>query len=210
VSRSIEERGSACSNCKVHGDKGFRKARARERRFLARLTFVAVLLTATYGSAVASAAYVNPLRGDRYVTGRTDMGVDFCLTAGEPILALGNGVVTGIIRNWYRHQPYLWYRLTSGAYAGRYVYVAEQITNLPRVGTYVYAGQPVATYKRSGTCIEMGWSAGSGWTLAQVTSGYREGQITPAGVSFARFLMLQGVNGRFELKPTLNRSRRAK
>jgi murein DD-endopeptidase MepM/ murein hydrolase activator NlpD len=195
----------------IHGCKSRRHARARERGIVvAGLTFVAVLLTAVYGSAAASAAYVNPLRGDRYVTGRTDMGVDFCLTAGAPIRAVGDGVVTGIIRNWYRHQPYLWYRLTDGAYAGRYVYVAEQITNLPRGGTYVYAGQRIATYKRSGTCIEMGWSAGSGWTLAHVTSGYREGQITPAGVSFARFLMLLGVNGRFELKPTLNRSRRAK
>jgi hypothetical protein len=55
------------------------------------------------------------------------------------------------------------------------------------------AGQPVAYYRRSGTCIEMGWSAANGATLAQATTGYHEGQITVAGVSFARFVFRLGV-----------------
>jgi murein DD-endopeptidase MepM/ murein hydrolase activator NlpD len=130
------------------------------------------------------------------------MGVDFCLVSGEPIRAVGDGVVVGVFPNWFEHQPYVWYRLTDGPYAGRFVYVAEQITRVVRVGSYIRAGQPVAYYKRSGTCIEMGWSSTKGSTLAHITSGYREGQVTPAGVAFAQFLISMGVHGPFELKAT--------
>ena len=153
-------------------------------------------------TAAGYTGYVNPLGGDRYFTGRTDMGVDFCLSTGEPIRALGDGVVIGISPNWFRHQPYIWYQLLDGPYAGRYVYVAEQIRRLARVGAQLTAGQPLAYYKRSGTCIETGWSAANGATLAQATTGYHEGQVTPAGVSFARFLIGLGVQGPFELRPT--------
>jgi murein DD-endopeptidase MepM/ murein hydrolase activator NlpD len=152
-------------------------------------------VTLEFDQAVAGVytRYVNPLRGDWYYTGRTDMGIDFCMARGEPIYALGDGVVTGISRNWFRHQPYIWYLLVDGPDAGRYVYVAEQITRLARVGTPLSAGHPVAYYKRFGTCIEMGWSAANGATLAQATTGYREGQVTLAGISFARFVFKLGV-----------------
>lgn len=146
--------------------------------------------------------YGNPLRGDGYQTGRTDQGVDFCLARGEPIRALADGVVVGINHNWFKGQPYIWYQLLDGPFAGHYVYVAEQITRLAHVGAALSAGQPVAYYKRSGTCIETGWSVGNGKTRARVTSGYREGQVTVAGVSFAHFLRSLGVQGPFELTPT--------
>lgn len=183
---------------------GRRKVGEAKRRSAARCVGLAALLSTTATMSIpaavsASNGYVNPLRGDRYVTGRTDMGVDFCLVPGEPIRALGDGVVVGIFPNWFRHQPYVWYRLIDGPYAGRFVYVAEQITGLARVGAYVRAGQPVAYYKRSGTCIETGWASPKGSTLAHITSGYREGQVTPSGVAFARFLISMGVHGPFEL-----------
>lgn len=143
--------------------------------------------------------YVNPFTGDAYSVGRTDMGVDVCLKPGEPIRAVGDGMVKGIKRNWFSGEPYVWYRLSDGPYAGRYVYVAEQIRSLARVGTKLAAGQPVAYYNRWGTCIETGWSAAGGATLAQATSGYYEGQVTGAGISFAGFLVSLGVHGRFEL-----------
>jgi murein DD-endopeptidase MepM/ murein hydrolase activator NlpD len=146
--------------------------------------------------------YGSPLHGDRYQTGRTDQGVDFCLARGEPIRALGDGVVVGIDHNWFKGQPYVWYQLLDGPFAGHYVYVAEQITRLAQPGAALSAGQPVAYYKRSGTCIETGWSMPNGATQARVTTGYREGQVTVAGVSFARFLRSLGVGGPFELKPT--------
>jgi hypothetical protein len=79
------------------------------------------------------------------------------------------------------------------------VYVAEQITRLVHVGTQLSAGQPLAYYKKSGTCLETGWSAADGSTLAQATTGYTEGQVTGSGVSFAHFLSSVGVQGPFEL-----------
>ncbi len=151
------------------------------------------------GAATASGPYVNPFPTANYSVGRTDMGVDVCLSAGDPIAAVGNGVVVGIEKDWYANQPFIWYQLTSGPYAGRYVYVAEQITHLPKVGQQLSAGDPVATYATKGSCIEMGWAAADGATLAQSTTGYHEGEVTAAGVSFARFLISLGVQGRFEL-----------
>lgn len=153
-------------------------------------------------SAAGYTGYVDPLGGDRYLTGRTDMGVDFCLARGEPIRAVGDGIVVGISPDWYKHQPYLWYQLVDGPYSGRYVYVAEQITRLSRIGTQLTTGQPVAYYNKSGTCIETGWSAADGATQAQATTGYAEGQVTASGVSFAHFLLSLGVQGPFELTPT--------
>jgi hypothetical protein len=156
-------------------------------------------------TATTYTGYVNPVGGDRYYTGRTDMGVDFCMTPGEPVRALGDGVVVGISPDWFRGQPYIWYRLLDGPHAGQYVYVAEQVKRLVRIGTQLSAGQPIAYYKRAGTCIETGWSAANGATLAQATTGYYEGQVTRAGVSFARFLISLGVRGPFELRPSHSR-----
>jgi hypothetical protein len=159
---------------------------------------IAALLLTGVGAQAAS-AYANPFRGDTYRTGRTDMGVDFCLAPGEPIRAIGYGVVTGISPNWYAGQPYLWYRLNRGPLAGRYVYVAEQITPLVQVGQRVARGEVIARFASHGTCIESGWGTASGWTLAQATTGYHESQRTSAGVSFARLLMRLGVHGPFQL-----------
>jgi hypothetical protein len=82
------------------------------------------------------------------------------------------------------------------------VYVAEQINHLAHVGKHLHAGQPVARFAKSGTCIETGWADSDGWTLAQASTGYHEGQVTRAGISFARFLMSAGVQGSFELRPS--------
>ena len=161
-----------------------------------------VALDFDQASAAGYTGYVDPLGGDRYITGRTDMGVDFCLAPGEPIRALGDGIVVGIWPDWFRHQPYIWYQFLDGPYAGRYVYVAEQIRRLARIGAQLTTGQPLAYYKNSGTCLESGWSAGNGSTLAHVTTGYTEGQVTRSGVSFAHFLSSLGVQGPFEFAPT--------
>ena len=150
----------------------------------------------------AQSAYSNPFTGDAYYLGRTDMGVDLCLTTGEPIRAVGDGVVVGIDRNWFEGEPYIWYQLTNGPDAGRYVYVAEQITHLAHIGQALKAGQVVARYAPKGSCIETGWSAADGATMAQVTTGYTEGEVTAAGVSFAHFLISLGVQGFFELNPS--------
>jgi hypothetical protein len=170
------------------------------RAVLTAATLAAVLLA---GATVARAAtpYQDPFGAEQPYVGRTDMGVDLCLSPGDPIRALGDGVVTGIIRNWDGREPYVWYELTSGPSAGRYVYVAEQITGLPRIGQTLSTGDVVARYAKKGTCIETGWSAADGETQAQATTGYTEGEVTVAGVSFARLLISVGVQGVFDLVP---------
>jgi hypothetical protein len=158
-------------------------------------------------AARADGPYTNPFAGDNYYVGRTDMGVDLCLSKGEPIRAVGDGVVTGIMRDWFDGQPYIWYQLTDGPNAGRYVYVAEQIWHLAHIGQVLHKGDVVARYSPKGTCIETGWSSASGWTMAQATTGYHEGQVTVSGVAFAHFLMSLGVQGQFELVPSVTSAR---
>ena len=170
------------------------------RAVLTAATAAAVLLAGAAGARAAT-PYQNPFTGEQPYVGRTDMGVDLCLSPRDPIRALGDGVVTGIMRNWAGRQPYVWYELTDGPSAGRYVYIAEQITGLPRIGQTLHAGDVVARYAKKGTCIEIGWSAADGETQAQATTGYTEGQVTVAGVSFARLLISLGVQGTFDLVP---------
>jgi hypothetical protein len=67
-------------------------------------------------------------------------------------------------------------------------YVAEQIASIARPGTYVQQGQTIARYAKAGTAIEYGWSTPSGTTLAVATTGYEEGQVTPAGRSMRAWL----------------------
>ena len=165
-------------------------------------------LIALSAPAAASAAYVNPFSSATATVGRTDMGVDLCLNPGDAIRAIGDGTVTGIQRDWYAGQPYLWYVLSDGPHAGDYVYVAEQIDHLARVGQTLRAGDVLARYAKRGSCLETGWSMADGETEAAASTGYTEGQATPAGVSFARLLMSVGVTGQFELttpKPQASR-----
>jgi hypothetical protein len=170
------------------------------RAVLTAATLAAVLAAGAAG-ARASTPYQNPFTGEQPYVGRTDMGVDLCLTPGDPIRAIGDGVVTGIMRNWAGRQPYVWYELTSGPYAGRYVYVAEQITGLPRIEQTLQSGDVIARYAKKGTCLETGWGTADGETQAQATTCYAEGEVTVAGVSFARLLISLGVQGVFDLVP---------
>jgi hypothetical protein len=170
------------------------------RAVLTAATLAAVLAAGAAGARAAT-PYQNPFTGEQPYVGRTDMGVDLCLTPGDPIRAIGDGVVTGIMRNWAGRQPYVWYELTNGPYAGRYVYLAEQITGLPRIEQTLQSGDVIARYAKKGTCVETGWSTADGETQAQATAGYTEGEVTVAGVSFARLLISLGVQGVFDLVP---------
>jgi hypothetical protein len=170
------------------------------RAVLTAATLAAVLAAGAAGARAAT-PYQNPFTGEQPYVGRTDMGVDLCLTPGDPIRAIGDGVVTGIMRNWAGRQPYVWYELTNGPYAGRYVYLAEQITGLPRIEQTLQSGDVIARYAKKGTCVETGWSTADGETQAQATTGYTEGEVTVAGVSFARLLISLGVQGVFDLVP---------
>ena len=129
---------------------------------------------------VTSAGYINPLQ---YVTRweRTDQGVDATMPVGAPILAPSTVKVLAVEPDWYAGQPLVYFELLDGSDAGKVQYVAEEITDIARPGSILQQGQVVARFAPSGTGIEYGWSTLNGVTLAVATTGYEEGQITPAG-----------------------------
>jgi hypothetical protein len=142
---------------------------------------------------VTNTPYIDPLRFVS-VWERTDQGVDASMPVGAPILAPGTIKVLAIIPDWYAGQPLVYFELLNGQYAGQVQYVAEQITKIAPPGSILSQGQPVAKFARSGTGIEYGWSTLNGVTLARATSGYEEGQVTPAGVNMRNWLNSLGAN----------------
>lgn len=141
---------------------------------------------------VTNTQYINPLQ---YVTvwGRTDQGVDARLPIGAPILAPCRIKILAIIPNWFAGQPLVYYELLQGPEAGKIQYLAEQIANIAPAGSTLQQGQPIARFAKSGTDIEFGWSTIKGVTLARATTGYTEGQITPAGRSIRAWLNSLGA-----------------
>jgi hypothetical protein len=118
------------------------------------------------------------------------MGVDANLKPGAPIVAPNDAKVVAVIPNWYSGQPYVAVQLLKGANAGKVMYVAEQISGVPPIGTTIRQGQPITRYASNGTGIEIGWAnpRNPTQTLAQGTTGYREGQATAAGANFRSWL----------------------
>lgn len=139
------------------------------------------------------AAYVDPL-GYVTVWGRTDQGVDATMPIGAPILAPGPVKILAIIPDWYLTQPLVYFELLSGAYAGKLQYVAEQISEIAPPGSFVPKGGVIARFAAHGTGIEYGWSTIDGVTLAKATTGYEEGQVTPAGEWMRSWLNTLGAN----------------
>jgi hypothetical protein len=150
-----------------------------------RLELIAAPVTAT--------TYIDPLQ---YVTGweRTDQGVDATMPVGAPIQAPCAIKILAIIPDWYAGQPLVYFELLAGRDAGRVQYVAEQITDIAPAGSILDKGQIIARYAKSGTAIEYGWSTLNGITLARATTGYEEGQVTPAGRSIRAWLNRLGAN----------------
>jgi hypothetical protein len=145
---------------------------------------------------VTSAKYINPLP---FVTccghwERTDQGVDASMPVGAPIVAPCRIKVLAIEPDWYAGQPLVYYELLEGPDAGKVQYVSEQITDIATPGSFLQQGQVVARFAPSGTGIEFGWSTLNGVTLAMATTGYEEGQVTPAGLSIRAWLNAVGAN----------------
>jgi hypothetical protein len=142
---------------------------------------------------VTGAGYIDPLQ---FVTvwGRTDQGVDAQMPVGAPILAPCRIKILALEANWFAGQPLVYYELLEGPDAGKIQYVAEQITAIAPPGSILRRGQAIARYSSSGTSIEFGWSTINGVTLARATTGYEEGQVTPAGVSIRQWLNALGAN----------------
>jgi hypothetical protein len=144
-------------------------------------------------AAVNNATYIDPLQ---YVNHweRTDQGVDATLPVGDPILAPCPVKILAIIPNWYAGQPLVYFELLDGADAGKVQYVAEEITDIAPAGSILQQGQAIARYAQRGTAIEYGWSTLNGVTLARATTGYEEGEVTPAGVNIRNWLNALGAN----------------
>jgi Peptidase family M23 len=114
--------------------------------------------------------YTNPFRDVRGLKGRRiDQGVDYA--GSGPILALGSGRVTKATDKdpgWLDGGVVV-YRLSQGPFAGKYVYVAENITVSVKAGQTVRAGEKIATLHNAYPYLEMGWAAGKrDKTLADV------------------------------------------
>jgi hypothetical protein len=142
---------------------------------------------------VTDARYIDPLQ---YVTTweRTDQGVDAILPVGAPILAPCRVKILAVTPDWYAGQPLVYFELLDGPDAGKVQYVAEEITDIAPPGSILEQGEAIAHYAKSGTAIEYGWSTPSGITLAVATTGYEEGQITPAGRLMRAWLNSLGAN----------------
>jgi hypothetical protein len=125
------------------------------------------------GVAEASRAYVNPLREVANLkASRIDMGVDY--SGSGPILALGKAKVV-LASNRLAGPESCWgrtcvpppgdmivYRLLDGRFAGKYVYVVENITIKVKPGQIVRAGQPIAILHDASPNLEIGWASGRG------------------------------------------------
>jgi hypothetical protein len=116
------------------------------------------------------------------------------MPVGAPILAPTQIKILAIEPDWYAGQPLVYWELLAGPDAGRVQYVAEEITDIAPPGSILQQGQAIARYAATGTGIEFGWSTPSGITLAVATTGYEEGQVTPAGAAIRQWLNALGAN----------------
>jgi hypothetical protein len=142
---------------------------------------------------VNNASYIDPLQFVNHWE-RTDQGVDATMPVGAPILAPGAVKILAIEPNWYAGQPLVYFELLDGPQAGQVQFVAEEITDIARPGLTLQQGQVIARFAPTGTGIEYGWSTINGITLARATTGYEEGQVTPAGRYMRAWLNALGAN----------------
>jgi hypothetical protein len=155
----------------------------------------------------ATGGYVNPLAGARVNPERIDQGVDYA--GSGPLGAIGAGKVTYVATSgtgW--PGAFIEYQLSSGSYAGRYVYYAEGVSPAPglHVGETLESGQTVADITPgSSSGIEIGWGAGVGTeTLAMQLGQWRGGDDadsvpSASGESFSALIAsLGGPPGKVE------------
>lgn len=135
-------------------------------------------------------SYTNPVPGGKI--GRTDQGVDISGSPGTPVYAITNETLVGVIQNWYNGQPFYWFKQAG---SNVYNYVAEQFKSNLKIGQSVKQGQQIGSIAPSGTGLELGFATASGRTLASVTTGYTEGQVTPAGQSYRAQVIQGGGSG---------------
>jgi hypothetical protein len=125
------------------------------------------------GTAWASRAYVNPLRDVANLkASRVDMGVDYSgagsiLALGRAKIVLASDRLAGPESCWGKTcvpppGDMIVYRLLDGRFAGKYVYVVENITIKVKAGQIVNAGERIAILHDASPNLELGWASGHG------------------------------------------------
>ena len=150
---------------------------------------------ATVCATVATGGYVNPLAHIQNLhPERIDMGVDY--SGQGTIVAIGAGEITTISNAGWPNGTFIEEKLTSGQYAGKDWYYAENITPSVQVGQTVTAGELLGQMFGG---IETGWSVGDGGTtlaasVGQIpSSGDAGAWSTAAGASASRLLQSLGA-----------------
>ena len=116
-----------------------------------------------------SSPYVNPIPNS-LTPERIDQGVDF--GGNGPIKAIGDAqiIAADAHNSGWPGGGWLVYKLTSGAAAGKMVYVAEDIRPTVRAGQSVKAGQVIANLHTAGSGMETGWAASANQPLSQTAA----------------------------------------
>lgn len=168
---------------------------ARLRTLLVALCAAAAVgATLLGGVAHAGRAYVNPLLAvSNLQPSRIDMGVDY--SGSGPILAMGRAKIVlatdrraGPESCWGRTcvpppGDMIVYRLLDGRFAGKYVYVVENITIKVKAGQRVSAGQEIAILHNASPNVEIGWASGHGVQTLAVARGHECACSDPGGWS---------------------------
>lgn len=150
----------------------------------------------------ARSPYKNPFRSARVSPSRIDQGVDYFAPAGDPIYAIGPGVVDQVYHSGSGWPGGGWvsYLLTAGPAKGNRVFVAEDVAPEVHVGQHVNADTIIARFNQSGS-IETGWagpkSLGDQTLAAHLnewdTAGGDPGRYsTEAGVTFSNLIASLG------------------
>lgn len=145
------------------------------------------MATTVAGSAFGG--YLDPFRHARVSAERIDMGADFAGRAGDPIYALGPGVVVASGNQWAgavgAPTPGTWivYRMTEGPLKGRLIYTAEDVNRAVAVGQHVDANTIIGRFTGAGQ-LETGFAAPPGTT--GLTAAAAAGQQASGGDPGAR------------------------
>lgn len=139
--------------------------------------------------------YRNPFKEVTNLTpARIDMGVDYAGTGN--VTAIGNGTVTFAqnVTGWEGGGCVV-YTLADGPFAGKHVYVAENVTCKVKAGDKVTPGQVICSMAGG---IETGWASGNGdqalaASLGQQAPGDPGSWESKSGESFNHLLEKLGV-----------------
>jgi hypothetical protein len=147
------------------------------------------------GCAAAAGTYINPFAGEAWGLARNDQGVDYLPLKVEPIRAIGAGTIVEI-GSWGMYGPWFDYRLASGQFAGKCIYIAEHIGSILAPGTRFNAGDTLATAYPGPYWTEWGWAKGLDtpavtWAQCGCTE---QDNVNPGGRAFARFLRSLGAS----------------